>query len=83
METGLDEAVGMSVVPGVERFGRRGTGDVPASTSPSKWATEPAFEVGTSVASPSAKTFWPPRLERARSVRTKPSASPSPAERST
>ena len=28
-----------------------------ASTSPSKCVTEPAFEVGRSVASPSAKTF--------------------------
>ena len=27
------------------------------STSPSKWVTEPAFEVGRSVASPSANTF--------------------------
>ena len=28
-----------------------------ATISPSKWVTEPAFEVGTSAASPIAKTF--------------------------
>jgi hypothetical protein len=55
-----------------------------ASTSASKCVTEPAFEVGRSVASPSAKTFG---LTGVCSVRllvgTKPSASPRPGERST
>ena len=54
------------------------------STSASKWVTEPAFEVGTSVASPSANTFGFAGDCRVRlSVGTKPSASPSPGERST
>lgn len=55
-----------------------------ASTSASKWVTEPALEVGRSVASPSAKTFaFAGVCSVCLSVGTKPSASPTPAERST
>ena len=56
----------------------------PVSTSPSKCVTEPAFDVGTFVASPIANTFgfatdWSVR----RSVGTNPRSSPRPGERST
>ncbi len=58
VEAGLDEAVRVSVVGGVERLARRGSAATfSSSTSPSKCVTEPAFEIGTLAASPSTKTF--------------------------
>ena len=67
VEAGLDEAVGVAVVARARAPGRRGSGRRSRlSTSASKCVTEPAFEVGRSVASPSANTFgFAVRLQRA------------------
>ena len=43
--------------PAVELLAGEEAAMFSSSTSPSKWVTEPAFEVGRSVASPSANTF--------------------------
>ncbi len=52
------------------------------STSPSKWVTEPAFEIGTAAASPMAKTCGEAvDCSVCSSTGTKPSASPRPGER--
>ena len=54
------------------------------STSPSKCVTEPAFEVGRSVASPSAKTFgFDRRLQRVRVGGDEAERVAEPGERST
>ena len=54
----------------------------PATTSPSKWATEPALDAGTSVASPITNTFgFALDCRVCRSAGTKPSSSPRPGER--
>ena len=55
VETGLDEAVGVTVVGGVERRPARKRCTFSTRTSPSKWVTEPALEIGSEAASPMAK----------------------------
>jgi hypothetical protein len=56
VETGLDEAVRVPVVGGVELLPARWRQTFSARIAPAKCVTEPAFDVGTSVASPMAKT---------------------------
>ena len=56
-EAGLDEAVGVAVERAASGWPARKDSMFATRTSPSKWVTDPAFEAGTSAASPSTKMF--------------------------
>ena len=83
-ETGLDEAVGVTVEVVDERLAGQEVADVGNQVSPSKCVTDPAFEAGTLAASPMTKMFGADLdCSVCSSVGTKFSASPSPGERPT